>query len=873
MGLFEAIQQPSNTSSAAAPRRGLFAEADANKFSLAESLLSTPEYAAAGSLNQALGGEAKLLSDRPEFGDILRERGVPEPLAAMGGLFMAAFNPADPLNYIPIPFAGRFVHGLVDGAVRAGRGGRMYKALEKIAAQAGEMPESIRKIAADVPDLAAARAKIGETASNAAREKFALTMGNETRETAPELFKQAKLDAKAAAADARKSTPRDLAESSDPLGLGNLYDKTIHAFGDRPWVKGADVLVKQAQHTFSWYVRNLADNMRTNKHAWGERGAEMAAKFEHSQALGAMSEGQGQALLAKLTKGLTNAELENVSDVIEGSAQPLSDKIAEIAVKAEAYKKQLFDDLLALGVKQKVPPEHSLGQNELFPAYAEERKRIARLQREGKDWPLVPIQYRANHIYKIRSERVVNAMLTEGSPQRAEAIKTLREYFSESVGSNKDAAELLDDALKDSYDPISIRGGPTQHTRDDLLDVLGIPYEKNFKTWMTKYIHLANKRAAQAAVFGGEDQVWHEYFEQLGKEGGDIKLADDTWRAFVSRPTSEQATGSKLFQFVRTLQTFRLGPRVGALQFLQLANTASMFGSANTGRAIGALMRNKKLGRAAEQVGALLPSQHMSYDASELDNFSSWWLTHITRMPQADRTQRVIASVSAGFRLNQVAEQLAVAKGARRRVLERELYQLGVDAKALADQDYAPSIRQVQTAMQRGAKLTQFTTDITDLPAAVRHNTFFRTMFIFRGYAKQQSTFINRIVREARRGNIKPALRYASAFTGMYNLMEPLLMVLQGKVDEDPARDGEIEDYLKALMYTGSLGAFGDYLNTAGDTGKLLKGQAGPAIGAALDLGTAAPAALSGDWEPAEDAARRALIPGGLGTILHNLNE
>lgn len=883
MGAFDAFrpagaQQPPNAFDALNPR----ATSARDSIGGLEMALSGAEYAGAGKLQELLTGQPVPMEARTEYGDVLREIGFPEPVAA--GLGFGAAAIADPINLVPLAPLARLTTGVVQGALKLGKGGKLFRAMEKIAAKAGELPESIHAIAASVPDLGSARARTASRAEGAAKAAFESTMGTQTRETAPELFKEATKSARSAAAEIRRTLPDELAEGSDPLLMGELYNKLLRKFGDKPAVHEADRLAKQFGSAWSWYVRNLADDMRTNKLAWGEKGGEMAAKLEYTEQLTALSEGQMQPYISGLLRGLSRAERINASEVMEGVAKPVSQQVADAVVKWKVLRDQIFDDARKAGIKQKVPPTHSLGQQELFGEYVKQARQLAKLVPQKK-WPEVPIQYRGDGLYKMRSERVVRALQTEGSPARKEAIAKMREAFPEALGSNKAAAEKLDELIGDAWDPIDIRGGPLQHTRNDILDLLGVPWEKDPAVWMRKYAHIASKRVAQAITFGPDDEAWKRFVygvhnpetkelvqAGLQQEGGDVDRAEKAFRAFIGRPQQGQAVGQRLFTFIRQLQTLRLGPRVGVLQFLQLANPAALYGIANTGRAFGALARNPKLAQAAEVVGALLPSRHLAYDASELDNFSSWWMNHVSLMPHTDRVVRATSSLAAGYRVSEIAEELAKATGGKRRILERELASLGVDAAQLAEQGFQPTLRQVQVAMQRGAKVTQFTTDVTDLPAAARSGTFARIAFIFRSFAKQQSTFANRLIREARKGNVKPLARYLSTFPGIYGLAEMPLQILQGR-EYEPAAEEDLTDYLKTLMFVGMLGSFGDYLNSAGDSERLAKQQLGPAVGGALDVGAAVPTAAGGDFEQLQKALLRNIAPGGSGTAIINLTE
>lgn len=838
--------------------------------------LSAPEHAGAGALaaifqhKNVFQGAQEGLQGKVEYGDLLRNAGAPDWAAAIGGLGAAMVT--DPLNLIgdlpAVGFGVRALHGLVEGVTAAGKGGKLIEAATKVAERAGELPTSMRALATELPDLQTAAAKTSTAAEREARQAYTTIMGSATRDTNPALHEQAVEGARKVAATIRRTMPQDIVQGSDPLALHEIYDKLMGAVGNHPAVKRVGDLLDQTSHAMTWYVRNTADAMRTDKVAWGIRGPEAAAKFEHSELLSAMAEGEARTFLAKNSKKFTKDELINLSEVLDGSAKPLSNKIAEAAVRHRQWENQVYQDAAGFGVKQVVPLEHpaAAGSTE-FKQYMAERAAGVSEDAVSTRTAKVPVQYRADHVYKIRDEKYMNALQTEGSPARRAAIKKLMEMRPGS--SAQDAADVLDELVKVQHDPLTIRGGALQHARDDMLDALGVPWNKDYNVWAQKYAQVVSRRNAQAAVFGGEDQWWKDFSGELAREGGDVAQAKAVWQSFIGRPTQEQATGGKLFHFLRQLSSFKLGPRVGALQFLQLSNSAAMFGSANTGRAMGALLRNPSIAKAASVVGALLPSQHLAFDASELDNVSSWWVKLVSGMPLTDRYVRTVSALAAGHRLNEIAEALERgAQGAKRRILERELYTLGVDGEALAQQGYKPTVRQMQVAMQRGAKVTQFTSEVTDLPAAARSNAFWRTMFIFRSYSKQQSTFINRLIREARRGNVKPALRYASAFAGMYNLVEAPLQMLQGK-EYDPARDQEITDYLKTMLYAGSLGAFGDYLTNSGDVGKILKSQVGPAVGTALDVAASVPPALNGDWQPAQTTLTRAL-PGGLGTVILN---
>jgi hypothetical protein len=766
---------------------------------------------------------------------------------ALGGAAAGAVQAGVEQEPVLPNVAGGAATGAVLGGALAKLSGAGRRLAEEYAVRAGPRL-SLSEIAEQTPDISRKRlqAARGRAASEAFRR---MVPEGESRETVGDiLFERARESARVAAG-------RLVKFEADPGPLAQV----MHRFWQRSLRPSRHDHLERSLDAFKqfWgtWVTKAGTALRRDALAFPDNvGSESAAAFERVADLTFAYEGKLverlraiQALVPKheLSEGLFNFLSHS------GPAR-LSAKGTAAAQAWRGLSDDMFRELDSRGVRELVPPEHPVGQTELLPELAEQSRLAQAADPERGGYKLVPLQYRQNYVPFYRDQKAISGLRRAGPPREAFIDKLMDSGQAET---KEQAAALLDDMLDDSGKgiPLEIRGGVAQHAREALL---GLPVEKDARVWMRRAIHEHARRAAEAEVLGGQDQLLGQWVERLRANNGDVGRFEGFARLALSRPWPAQV---KYSQPVRDLGTAMniayLGPRVALLQFMQLSNTAARFGWRSLAEGLTSTIRSPEARALARESGATLPTfQLQSGEIDAMGKVGRWWMEWVTQMPKFDRGVRIVSGISGGIEAQRLAQRLLGASGRGAQTIRQRLEYLGLDPAQVIEQSGNLSREQVLTAMRNGSMKTQFGSTATDMPMAWKTDAG-KLVFKLRTFAKQQTSFVTGMVDDALKGDPAPLARYLLTYPTIYFAMRPYLDLLSSRPaseDLDAEAMERIRNALEGAAWSGMFGGIGDFVNQMGasDAARPLSMVVGPAVSTIVGTGYDAWKAARGNARP-----------------------
>lgn len=620
------------------------------------------------------------------------------------------------------------------------------------------------------------------------------------------------------------------------------------------------------------YVTRLATTLRRDPD-FGRFGGKFADIIARTTQLAERYEGlMHQRVLNPMWKGATPADELAVDKLARGESVKASPTAMAIFKRWREIADDAFEQLSGQGVMEQVSETHP-----------------AAVAAGGKT--TVPIQRRTNYAPTYRDHGAM-AKLAKNGPQRAAFIQDMvRKGEADTV---EEGARLLDELLsKDrSGDPLHIRGA-FQHERELTFD---LPRETNARKWSERWAHELSRRLASARVAGGQDEAVKEIFKAMREEGlhRGADRFENLWRNFIGRPGHDVRSVMPLARRARDINAIALlGPRTGLLQMMQLANPAARMGIKRTMEGIAAIMRNPELRGAADEVGALLPSQQLLHSDEPVSRVGDLWLNWMTQMPRGDRGARTISALAGGISAKQWAQEyfeLATGAGAgsvpragvggalkyvgirnpaeRMQILRRRLEEtLGIPADRVMALQGQLGDEELATAMRAGSHNTQFGSSYLDLPEG-RRTPEGQFLYQLKTFSKQQTPFFTKLVSDATKGDTGPLTRYLLTYPTLYVAAKPILDFLSVKDAVDEADEETMEQVKHTLMgalQTGMFGGMGDFINqmAASDPARGASYVLGPAAGQALGITFRdIPQAAQGNFNPLiQRATPRAIRP------------
>jgi hypothetical protein len=758
--------------------------------------------------------------------------------------------------------------------------------------------------------LARRRADVADRARKSASEAFRrIVPAGGTKETVhPAVWRMARKEAATAARAIRSDTSLE----GEGEAINRMFSRVLEN------VKNHELLqaLKSVQST---YVTRLSVTLARDKKAFGTVGGQFADRILRNEELKDHMEGRlVDDVLRPLWRGVPKYEEELIDRVLHGEGGRLSNEGLSVVGRWREIADHWFKQGSELGLMEEVTAGHpaaiaaaggSRFQATMVPA--PEAGPIVRTivqSAMGNVPKTVPLQYKANWVPYYIDRKAMGQLATKGNARRSAFLqKLVKDGEADNI---REAERLLEELLEVPHAGTSLHiRSPFQHERQLALQ---LPRERNARVWMRRAAHDHARRLSQAKVWGPQDELFYEMKEQLKQQGGDVERLEKLFRVYVGRPP--KGTG---FEFAAAGRSARaastvtlLGPRVGLLQFMQLANTAARTGIKTTAEAIVAGWRNPELRLASEEVGALLPSEHLLTTTEPVGRLGEWWIKFVTQMPRFDRAVRQVSALAGGLAAKDWAReywrlaQADAASGtpslaqrglmgragtglglrtpaARMMLVRRRLEEgAGIPVSDVMKHEGELPIELVQTAMRNVSHKTQFASTIMDMPEAWRTTGKGRFIYTLRTFAKQQSAFVTQMIDDAvRYGDTGPITRFLIMYPTAYHFAKPYLDFLSGREfvsDADQPTLDRVRNALSGAMWTGMWGGMGDFINqlSGRDPKKAaMSAILGAPVSQAINVGSAAASVpLTGNTALLERELYRNL-PVPIRAVIQNANR
>lgn len=368
-------------------------------------------------------------------------------------------------------------------------------------------------------------------------------------------------------------------------------------------------------------------------------------------------------------------------------------------------------------------------------------------------------------------------------------------------------------------------------------------YEQS-KQVLYNYIHGAAQRTAEAQNLGLDNRIAGRLLTNLRQEGGDADTAAKVVENYLR--SQDKGRGAPTLRNVRGAFGFARLSKAALSHAGQTSNTAVDAGVANTIKAWGHFIANNKENKAfIDKTGVILPQNLHHY---EQQYTSVRGLMSRATAPGLETMLKINRSVTA-LAYKNYADHLVEAGNVS------ELRKLGVTGdigKQLTEHQQIQAARGgVERTMFGGSRAT------TPLYAETRIG---KTIGQYRtAYAYPQTKFIyDRVVKEARNGNLKPLARYLTVSAGI----GAGTVAIKNKISGHQEGPGGI-----AADTIGALGGLPGELLVSGarygknDVGSTIASSIAPLAGEFLNLADGATKALQGKPQSLERYGMK-LVPG-----------
>lgn len=433
----------------------------------------------------------------------------------------------------------------------------------------------------------------------------------------------------------------------------------------------------------------------------GQAGKALKGLMKEEQVAGDLQAGEWKALVKRVTSQLDDAQRSNLTDVLEGKAQPIDKTVEESST--------VLRDLLNNVQKTAKDTGLDVGYREDY----------------------FPRQYNWDEITKgKRKEEVLQHMVESGQAStKAEAENFLRDF----VGKNRER-----------------KAGNLEYER--LFDIPG--YEKDPEKALTMYADSAARRISEATYFGNKDQVSSALINKIAEGGGDYreaqKIFDNIYKGEDKNAFAQFLLGYNAFTKL-SLGFFS--------NLTQSVNTATKAGLLNTVKgAAQALAQGVKAvkGKNYDDLAVLANTldDHVVMQESGLSNkFIQGAMYFFQKIESFNRRTATYAGA------NRATELASILKADPKSAFAiRQLESLGIKAEDVVNGKMTQE--QLLKAANKMTRITQFKIDSLNLPTAWR-TPLGKVLSQFKSFSFMQTKFIrDEIVKEARLGNFAPLARF-----------------------------------------------------------------------------------------------------------------
>lgn len=809
-------------------------------FSKAMDLLGTGGFASAGAADALLKGENPIqgaiegVQDRRSYIDVLKDRGVPGPIATGAGIVG---------DFVLDPF--NLATGGLAKMAKAADMAHVLAAGDHVAKELTTAEEVIKRVGQHLPfDASAdAAAMLHHGRAQAARDAYYIAKGAGSSE-------EAAVNVAKRAAKSYNPTSKQLSElERATISSAKFGPASSSAAG--PWMNALN-------HLKSRLVQRVGVALREDFPAFGGHGVVAAKAMEHAELIAQTLGADRMASIYRPVMALlkTAEDREALTFFLHGvgDASDYSEHVLKAGDHVRRGLDMIHADMVAAGIKrtdsvltclysrlnqeQRIAVSAMLehpetinaesGVGRLAQKISEVKGKIV-LNKQGMATIETDLLYRDFFapIYETRkSQGRVAGMEDFRNALEAEMLR------HDPTITAAEARRVVEAHLSDAWlAPNDIRRS-FQYGR--LANGLPKEFEKDPRVWLAKYLKDSSDRLAQAHAWGGQDQTAKLLAENIRAEGGDVERFERLIRLANGQERNPMQAYNKLAG--RLSDVLFLGPGTAILQATQGANAIGKFGPLNAIAATVEYLRNPAARQMAEDLGVTMPSLYHAIDGGALDKTMQTW-HRILGIQQADKAVRGISAIAAALHASELGRGLVKAHGlGNLRAVERltqQMAEFGVAAEDVLKQGGKLNPDQLASFMIRGANTTNFTSSISSLPEVFRGpaGQFFLK---FKSYSFQQGYFINDLVKTARAGDLRPLLQYAALFPWTYARVFTAMNALKRK----PIDTEDDWAMLKNMLMTGALGFWGDTALSLGSSESLWLGAvAGPNAAAIGNLG------------------------------------
>lgn len=448
-------------------------------------------------------------------------------------------------------------------------------------------------------------------------------------------------------------------------------------------------------------ARKLITSGETVLNKSGQGGQELTSLMEKQRVEGDLLGGQWKGRFQELIHGLSKEEKLNLTDVLEGKANPLSDSVNSVAVKTRSLLDEIQGKAKDTGL--------DVGYRENY----------------------FPRNYNWDEMKKASNqEKILQHMVDTGQAStKAEAEKFLNDFVSK----NRER-----------------KAGNLEYER--MFDIPG--YEKDPEKALMMYADSASRRISEVATFGKKDEVASALINKIADEGGDYKQAQKIFD-YVYKGEDKNAFAN----FLLSYNTFSKLSLSFFSNVTQSVNTAAKGGLLNTLKGAGqALAQGIKAvkGKNYDDIALLSNALDEAMGNQETGVLNNFTKSVMYMFQKVENFNRRTAAYAGKYRAEELAGLLS--KDPQNAFAIRQLDSLGIKVDDVINGKLTE--KQLLTAANKMAKITQFKMNALSMPQAWR-TPLGKVLTQFKGFSFMQTKFIrDEIIKEAGQGNFAPLVRF-----------------------------------------------------------------------------------------------------------------
>lgn len=626
----------------------------------------------------------------------------------------------------------------------------------------------------------------------------------------------------------------------------------------------ADYLVREARAVRDLWFDDTKAWLR-NSDEFGKGGPVASKLIELQKQIEDMFTAESEAFLMPFIKAAGRKGGRWADQIIRGEIVGPKNgidppkKVTDLVRAWRQYTEGVFETTKKLRLREWNPSTGELTPVKFRHNYAPEQHDIAKLR---KHWAKNP-RDKQKAIIQARAmmEQLDTTKATSGSPgMRA------RNFTDEEVLDFLEALAHGDHWTKRT----DIRAPGLQFAR--ILHMDG--FERNPRIYMRKYARQTASRMSFARVFGAQDEVAEmliNHAEQTSADAG--RKLRDVFSVAAGRPPIRT---DKLTGWVQNAAVVgMLGFQTALIQTTQLIPTLIQFGFRSSINAFVQRTFNRDAMDAVRRSGALLPSA-----IDPMLGITTTKYIKAVGITGVDGFFRGHAALAASIHANETAARFyrATLNGNTNQIKRfgRSLQDLGQDLRKIREAKGILDDGDMLLAMREGSRMTQFTSELADLPFVVNSNPG-KWFWLFRKFTFQYQKFFKKQVYDEaiKHGNLRPFLRFMVAAPAVSDLVNYVkqrfrgeevdfqtLALLESIYTKDIINDQTpLWDLMKTTASLGMFGFYGDIAREAienPDKGRLVGFLAGPGVGASADIAVSlGKAAIDEDLDPIGELLNR----------------